>query len=49
MIVDVNLADSRIRVKTTPEFSGREGERCYITVNRDKWHAFSSTDGRAFF
>jgi multiple sugar transport system ATP-binding protein len=49
MIVDVNLADSRIRVKTKPEFDGREGERCYITVNRDKWHAFSKESGRAVF
>ena len=49
MIVDVNLADSRIRVKTTPEFTGREGEPCFITVNREKWHAFSSADGVAFF
>ena len=49
MIVDVNLADSRIRVKTTPEFAGKEGERCYITVNREKWHAFSSVDGLALF
>ena len=49
MIVDVNLADSRIRVKTNPEFSGQEGEACFITVNRDKWHAFSTTDGRAYF
>ncbi len=49
MIVDVNLADSRIRVKTTPEFMGKEGENCYITVNRDKWHAFSSVDGLALF
>ena len=49
MIVDVNLADSRIRVKTTPEFTGKEGEKCYITVNREKWHAFSMADGQAFF
>ena len=49
MIVDVNLADSRIRVKTTPEFAGKEGDRCYITVNREKWHAFSSVDGLALF
>ena len=49
MIVDVTLADSRIRVKTNPEFLGQEGEACFITVNRDKWHAFSTTDGRAYF
>lgn len=49
MVVDVDLADSRIRVKTSPEFAGKEGQRCYITVNRDKWHAFSSQDGWALF
>ncbi len=49
MVVDVTLADSRIRVKTTPEFEGKEGDRCFITVNRDKWHAFSAQDGRALF
>jgi multiple sugar transport system ATP-binding protein len=49
MVVDVDLADSRIRVKTSPEFAGKEGERCFVTVNRDKWHAFSAQDGRALF
>jgi multiple sugar transport system ATP-binding protein len=49
MIVDVELADERIRVKTLPEFEGKEGQTCYMTVNREKWHAFSKDTGRAFF
>ena len=49
MIVDVQLADARIRVKTVPEFDGAPGEACYVTVNRDKWHAFDAETGRAFF
>ena len=49
MLVEVQLADSRIRVKTTPEFEGKPGETCYLTVNRDKWHVFDTGDGHAFF
>ncbi|MDQ7251086.1 ABC transporter ATP-binding protein [Dongia sedimenti] len=49
MIVDVQLADARIRVKTAPEFEGVPGEACYVTVNREKWHAFDVENGRAFF
>jgi multiple sugar transport system ATP-binding protein len=49
MLVEVQLADSRIRVKTTPEFEGKPGETCYLTVNRDKWHVFDAGDGHAYF
>jgi multiple sugar transport system ATP-binding protein len=49
MIVDVDLEDSRIRVKTSTEFAGLEGETCYMTVSRDKWHAFSKENGKAVF
>ncbi|WP_119390029.1 ABC transporter ATP-binding protein [Taklimakanibacter lacteus] len=49
MIVEVELADARIRVKTAPEFAGAPGEACYVTVNRDKWHAFDAVTGKAFF
>ena len=49
MIVDVDLEDSRIRVKTSTEFEGVEGQTCYMTVNRDKWHAFSKENGKALF
>ena len=49
MIVDADLADERIRIKTSTEFEGKEGDTCYITVNRDKWHAFSKETGSALF
>ena len=49
MIIDVDLEDSRIRVKTSTEFEGLEGQTCYMTINRDKWHAFSKENGKALF
>ena len=49
MIIDVDLDDCRIRVKTSTEFEGVEGQTCYMTVNRTKWHAFSKENGNAFF
>jgi multiple sugar transport system ATP-binding protein len=49
MIIDVDLDDSRIRVKTSTDFAGEEGQTCYMRVNRDKWHAFSKVDGKAVF
>ncbi|MEM6323384.1 MAG: ABC transporter ATP-binding protein [Pseudomonadota bacterium] len=49
MLVEVDLADARVRVKTTPEFEGKPGETCHLTVNRDKWHVFDSGDGHAYF
>jgi multiple sugar transport system ATP-binding protein len=49
MLVEVDLADSRIRVKTTPDFAGKPGETCWLTVKRDLWHVFDGTDGHAFF
>ena len=49
MIVDVDLSDARIRVKTSPDFRAKEGDTCYITVNREKWHAFSRDSGMAVF
>jgi multiple sugar transport system ATP-binding protein len=49
MVIDVDLADSRIRVKTSTDFEGMEGQACYMTVNRDKWHAFSKDNGIALF
>ncbi|MBU9698748.1 ABC transporter ATP-binding protein [Rhodobacteraceae bacterium HSP-20] len=49
MLVEVELDDCRIRVKTTPEFAGKPGEACYLTVNRDKWHVFDAGDGHAYF
>jgi multiple sugar transport system ATP-binding protein len=49
MVVDVDLGRERIRVKTSTEFQGTEGDICYISANREKWHAFSKETGRAIF
>ena len=49
MIIDVDLDDSRIRVKTSTDFDGVEGQSCHMTVNREKWHAFSKENGNAIF
>ena len=49
MIVDVDLDDCRVRVKTSTEFTGAEGQTCYMTVNTAKWHAFSKENGKALF
>jgi len=49
MIVDADLQDCRIRVKTSTDFEGVEGQTCYMTVNREKWHAFSKENGKALF
>jgi multiple sugar transport system ATP-binding protein len=49
MIIDVDLADERIRVKTSTDFDGKEGDTCFILANRNKWHAFSNETGRAIF
>jgi multiple sugar transport system ATP-binding protein len=49
MLVDVQLSDARVRVKTSTEFAGAPGDACHLTVNREKWHAFSVETGRAYF
>ena len=49
MLVDVQLSDARVRVKTSTEFAGAPGDVCHLTVNREKWHAFSVETGRAYF
>jgi multiple sugar transport system ATP-binding protein len=49
MLVDVDLGAERIRVKTSTDFEGVEGGPCYVQVNREKWHAFSKENGRAYF
>ncbi|MEA2966941.1 MAG: multiple sugar transport system ATP-binding protein [Alphaproteobacteria bacterium] len=49
MIIDVDLGAERVRVKTSTDFAGKEGDVCYITANREKWHAFSKETGRTIF
>ena len=49
MLVEVQLQDCRMRVKTATTFEGQPGETCHLTVNRDKWHIFDAGDGHAYF
>lgn len=49
MLVEVEVGETRVRVKTTPEFAGKPGEACHITANREKWHLFDARDGHAYF
>jgi multiple sugar transport system ATP-binding protein len=49
MLVDVDLGAERVRVKTSTDFEGIEGDNCFIQVNREKWHAFSKDNGKAYF
>ncbi len=49
MLVEVELADTRMRVKTTPDFPGQPGETCWLTVKRELWHVFDGVDGHAYF
>jgi len=48
IIVNVQLDDARVRVKTSTEFAGQPDDACYLTVNRDNWHLFDIDDGHAF-
>ena len=49
MLVEVQIQDCRMRVKTSTDFQGLPGEICYLTVNREKWHVFDAGDGHAYF
>ena len=49
MLVEVQLQDCRMRVKTSTDFEGKPGETCHLTVNRHKWHIFDAGDGHAYF
>lgn len=49
MLVEVELEDARVRVKTSPDFPGKAGETCYLTAKRELWHLFDISDGHAFY
>ncbi|MEZ5667053.1 MAG: ABC transporter ATP-binding protein [Alphaproteobacteria bacterium] len=50
MLVDTELADGRrVLVRTKPGFTGKAGETCWLTFNANRWHLFSSADGRAYY
>ncbi len=49
MLVEVECGADRLLIKTKPDFRGSIGERCFIGFQSERWHAFSSSDGRAYF
>lgn len=49
MLVEADLGDTRVQVKTTPDFQGAIGDRCYLSFHTGRWHTFSREDGKAYF
>jgi multiple sugar transport system ATP-binding protein len=48
-LVDVDLAGTRLLVKTKPDFEGAMGDACRIAFDTTRWHLFEKTTGAAFF
>jgi len=49
MLVDVMLGDTKVLVKTKPDFKAAMGEDCYLTFDTARWHVFTKDTGLAHF
>jgi len=49
MLVDVTLGDTKILVKTKPDYKADMGDDCYLTFDRERWHVFAGDSGLAYF
>lgn len=49
MLVDVALGDTKLLVKTNPDFEAGMGDDCYLTFDRRRWHVFARDTGLAYF
>jgi multiple sugar transport system ATP-binding protein len=49
MLVDVDLAGTRMLVKTNPDFQGTMGAPCRVTFDTGRWHLFEKETGVAYF
>ena len=49
MLVDVELQDDKVLVKTGPDFAGQMDQPCYLTLDRTRWHLFDKSSGVALF
>jgi multiple sugar transport system ATP-binding protein len=49
MLVDVSFGDTKLLVKTKPDFKGEMGGRCYANIDLGRWHIFSGKTGVAYF
>ena len=49
MLVDISVGEVKLLVKTKPDFSGQMGERCFVTIDKGRWHLFAKENGVAYF
>ena len=49
MLVDAELASSRLLVKTRPDFTGAMGAACWVAFDTERWHLFEKPSGVAYF
>ena len=48
-LVDIDLAGTRLLVKTKPDFEGAMGSACRIAFDVTRWHIFEKPTGVACF
>ncbi len=48
-LVDIDLAGTRLLVKTKPDFQGTMGSPCRIVFDVTRWHLFEKPSGVAYF
>lgn len=49
MLVDVALGETKLLVKTKPDFKAEMGEDCYLRFDTMRWHIFDRDTGIAYF
>jgi multiple sugar transport system ATP-binding protein len=49
MLVDASVGDTKLLVKTKPNFKAEMGDDCYLTFDRTGWHVFAGDSGLAYF
>lgn len=49
MLVDVSVGDTKVLVKTKPNFKADMGDDCYLTFDQTRWHVFAGDSGHAYF
>ena len=43
------LGDTKVLVKTRPDFAGTRGEECWLTFDKTRWHLFAADTGMAYY
>jgi len=47
VIVDLMVGDNLVKMRTTPDFRARPGQKVHVTFNKDKMHVFDKRTGNA--